>query len=198
MADFIVGFGLIAIIMLVTALASGLVERSPLSFPLLFLGLGFLVGERGLGLISMGPRDPVLEMVATLTLALVLFLDAVNLQMDELGKRLLIPALILGPGTLLIIALGAVSLSVLLGFGWVVAFIGGAILASTDPVVLREIVRDQRIPRSVRQVLKIEAGTNDVVVQNLQAQSYRFRTKRHGKAWHGIIAVGRTRQQSAC
>ena len=41
---------------------------------------------------------------------------------------------------------------------------GGAILASTDPVVLREIVRDQRVPRSVRQVLKIEAGMNDMVV----------------------------------
>jgi NhaP-type Na+/H+ or K+/H+ antiporter len=89
-------------------------------------------------------------------------LDAVNLQIEELGKRWLIPALILGPGTLLIIALGAVPLALLLGFGWIVAFIGGAMLASTDPVVLREIVRDQRIPRSVRQVLKIEAGTNDV------------------------------------
>jgi len=31
-------------------------------------------------------------------------------------------------------------------------------------VVIREIVRDQRIPRSVRQVLKIEAGMNDIVV----------------------------------
>ena len=75
-----------------------------------------------------------------------------------------LPALVLGPGTGLIIALGAVPLALLLGFGWVVAFIGGAVLASTDPVVLREIVRDARIPRSVRQVLKIEAGTNDIIV----------------------------------
>ena len=69
-----------------------------------------------------------------------------------------------GPGTGLIIALGAVPLALFLGFGWLMAFIGGAILASTDPVVLREIVRDHRIPRSVRQVLKIEAGMNDIVV----------------------------------
>lgn len=72
--------------------------------------------------------------------------------------------MVLGPGTGLIIAFGAVVIVVLFDFGWVVAFIGGAVLASTDPVVLREIVRDERIPRSVRQVLKIEAGTNDVVV----------------------------------
>lgn len=76
-----------------------------------------------------------------------LFLDAVKLQVDELGKRWLVPALVLGPGTGIIIALGAVSLALIFEFGWVVAFIGGAILASTDPVVLREIVRDQRLPR---------------------------------------------------
>lgn len=39
-----------------------------------------------------------------------------------------------------------------------------AILSSTDPVVLRDMVRDQRIPRSVRQALRTEVGTNDIVV----------------------------------
>ena len=36
---------------------------------------------------------------------------------------------------MLISVLGAVPLALLLGFGWIMAFIGGAILASTDPVV---------------------------------------------------------------
>ena len=157
-------FGLIAAVLVVTALASGAVERSPLTFPLLFLGLGVLLGERGVGLLQIGPHSPILEVVATLTLSLVLFLDAVNLQVHELGKRWMVPFLILGPGTGLIIALTAVPLSLLLGFSWLMAFVGGAVLASTDPVVLREIVRDTRIPRSVRQVLKIEAGMNDIVV----------------------------------
>ena len=158
MPGFVLAFGLLAIILTVTALASGLVERSPLTFPLIFLGFGFLLGGGGLGFIDMGPHDQGLEVVATLTLSLVLFLDATKLQLEELGKRWLAPALVLGPGTGLIIALGAVPLALLLDFGWVVAFTGGAILASTDPVVLREIVRDRRIPRSVRQVLSIEAS----------------------------------------
>ena len=136
-------------------LASGLVERSPLSFPLIFLGLGFLLGSKGLDQLDVGPHSPFLEVVATLTLALVLFLDAVKLQVTELGKRWLVPALILGPGTGLIIAIGALPFGLFLNFGWILAFIGGAVLASADPVVLREIVRDERIPRSVRQVLKI-------------------------------------------
>ena len=164
MPEFILVFGVIAVVLTVTALASGLVERSPLSFPLIFLGLGFLLGCRGFDVLDVGPHSPFLEVVATLTLALVLFLDAVKLQVDELGKRWLVPALILGPGTALIIGVGALPFGLYLNFGWILAFIGGAVLASTDPVVLREIVRDERIPRPVRQVLKIEAGMNDLVV----------------------------------
>jgi NhaP-type Na+/H+ or K+/H+ antiporter len=130
----------------------------------MFLGFGLLIGPRGLGIIELGPQDATLEVVATLTLSLVLFLDAVRLQVDELGKRWLILFMVLGPGTGLIIVLGAVPIALLVGFGWLIAFIGGAILASTDPVVLREILRDSRIPRSVRQILRIEAGMNDLVV----------------------------------
>ena len=91
--------------------------------------------------------------MATLTLASVLFLNAVKLQVTELGKRWLVPALILGPGTGLIIAIGALPFGLFLNFGWILAFIGGAVLASTDPVALRDFVRDERIPRPVRQTL---------------------------------------------
>ena len=164
MPDPFLAFALVATVLTVTALASGLVERSPLSFPLIFLGFGLVLGEGGVGVVEMGADDATLYLVSTLTLSLVLFLDAVKLQINELGRRWVVPVLILGPGTGLIIALGAVPLALLLGFGWILAFIGGAVLASTDPVVLREIVRDQRIPRSVRQILRIEAGTNDIVV----------------------------------
>ena len=156
-------FGVVAVILLVTALASGIVERFPLSFPLMFLGQGLVLGKQGFGANELGPHDQILEVTATLTLAPVLFLDAAQLQIKELGRRWLVPSLILGSGTALVISLGAVPLALLIGFGWVIAFISGAILASTDPVVLREILRDHRIPRSVRQVLRIEAGMNDIV-----------------------------------
>lgn len=164
MPDFLAIFDIIAIILLVPALASGIVARTPLSFPILFMGLGILLGGNFLGFIDVDAHSPLLEVVATFTLVLVLFLDAINLQIDELGRRWLIPALILGPGTAIIIALGAVPLALMLGFGWILAFLGGAILASTDPVVLRELMRDRRIPRSIKQILRIEAGTNDLIV----------------------------------
>ena len=162
MPDLVLAFGLVAAVLMITALASGVVERSPLSFALLFLGLG--IALHAADVVDIDAHSPALEAVAALTLALVLLLDAARLQLDELGRRWVVPTLILGPGTALIMLLGALPIGLLLDVGWLVAFMGGAVLASTDPVVLREIVRDERIPRSVRQVLKLEAGLNDIVV----------------------------------
>lgn len=162
MPDLLTAFSLLAVVLMLSALVSGLVERAPLSFPLLFLGIGVLIGERGLGLVRTDAHDGALEAVATLSLALVLFLDAVKLRFDERGWA--VPALILGPGTLLTIAIVAVAAFALLAVPPLVAVLLGAILASTDPVVLRDVTRDHRLPRSVRRTLSIEAGTNDAVV----------------------------------
>ena len=162
--DLLTGFALMAAILTASALLAGIVERAPVSFPMLFLGLGFLIGPRGIELVDVGIHDPALEVVATTTLALVLFLDAVNLEAARERHEWLIPALSLGPGTLLIVLMVAGSAILLLDVSPVIAFLLGAILSSTDPVVLRDVVRDKRLPGSVRQALKIEAGTNDVIV----------------------------------
>lgn len=155
---------MMAAVLTISALMAGIVERAPLSFPMLFVGLGFLTGPRGLDLVEIRLHDGALEIVATATLALVLFLDAVNLEFARERREWLVPALSLGPGTLLIVVMIAGSAMLLLGVSPIVAFLLGAILSSTDPVVLRDVVRDKRLPTSVRQALKIEAGTNDVIV----------------------------------
>ena len=65
MPDLLTAFGLVAIVLTVSALASGVVERAPISFPIIFLGIGLLLGERGLGVIQVGPHDRTLEVVAS-------------------------------------------------------------------------------------------------------------------------------------
>ncbi|MEZ4569235.1 MAG: cation:proton antiporter [Thermomicrobiales bacterium] len=146
-------------------LASRLRRReTPLSFPMIFMGIGVLIGDRGLGLIDIDSHDPTLEVLGIVTLSLVLFLDALNLRLEEFGNEWLLPVLALGPGTFLTIAMTAAGSVWLFGFSWSIALMIGAILASTDPVVLREVVRDRRIPGSVRRSLTAEAGTNDLVV----------------------------------
>lgn len=164
MPDLLSLFALIGVVLTVSALASGLVERAPLSFPILFLGLGFVLGERGLGFVRVTLHDPLLEAVAIISLIFVLFLDAIKIQPAEFRKGWFVPMLVLGPGTLLTISGVAAAAWALLGTNLIHSLLLGAILASTDPVVLRDVVRNPKIPRPVRETLSIEAGTNDLVV----------------------------------
>lgn len=164
MSLLVLGFAVVAIVLLISALASGIIERAPISFPIIFLGLGFLLGGQGLRMVVMDVHNPALEAIAVVSLSLVLFLDAVKMQLDELRRNWLVPVLTLGPGTLLIIAGIALASYLLVGTTPVQSLLLGAILASTDPVVLRDVLRNERIPRSVRQALGVEAGMNDIVV----------------------------------
>jgi len=164
MPGFLTSFAIIALVLLIAAIFSGLVERSPVSFPMIFLGLGFLFGSHGLGIIQITPHDPTLETIAILSLSFVLFLDALNLRFDDLGKDWMVPMLSLGPGTVVTMVLISLAAGLLLRFALIPSLLLGAVLSSVDPVLLRDVVRDERIPRSIRQSLKIEAGTNDIIV----------------------------------
>lgn len=157
-------FVILATVLTVAALASGVVDRAPLSLPIVFVALGLILGPGVLNVIQVGPTNPALGAVAALNLALVLFLDAARFDIDELRREWRVPLLDLGPGTLLTIVGVAVGAAILLHTSLVQSILLGAILASTDPIVLRDITRDERIPRSVRRTLTIEAGTNDIIV----------------------------------
>jgi NhaP-type Na+/H+ or K+/H+ antiporter len=80
----------------------------------------------------------------------------------KLQRRL--AALILGPGTLLPAALIALAAWRLLDLPVPAAAILGAALASTDPVLLRTLVRHSALPAPARLGLRLESGMNDVIL----------------------------------
>jgi NhaP-type Na+/H+ or K+/H+ antiporter len=164
MPDLLTAFAIIGVVLMLAALTSGIVERTPVSFPMIFLGLGFLAGGHGLNIIRIGAHDPTLETVSTISLAFVLFLDAVNLRFDEIGNEWVVPALSLGPGTLLTILFASLAAYFILKLAPIQAFLLGSIIASVDPVLLRDVFRDERLPRSIRESLKIESGSSDVLI----------------------------------
>src|SRR5204863_5984456 len=155
---------LIGIVVLVSSLLSGWVDRTGLPQVAIFLLLGLVLGPSGLGLLDLNLRSPSLQVIATLALVLVLFSDAIGVDISELRRNRRLGLFVLGPGTLLPALLIAVTGWLLLGLSVPGALILGAALASTDPVLLRSLVRRPELPGDARIALRLEGGMNDVVL----------------------------------
>lgn len=155
---------IIGIVIIVSALLSGLIERSGLPQVAVFLALGAALGPFGLRVLNIGLDSAALRVVATLSLALVLFTDAVSLNIAEVKRRGALALRLLGPGTLLTAALIALAGWLILGLPAPGAAILGAALASSDPVLLRGLLRRRDIPADARHALHLESGLNDVVL----------------------------------
>jgi NhaP-type Na+/H+ or K+/H+ antiporter/rhodanese-related sulfurtransferase len=155
---------LIGVVIVVSALLSGFVERSNFPQVAVFLILGAVLGPSGVNVLHVGLDSPVLRVVATLSLALVLFVDALNLNLAEVRKKAVLTSAILGPGTLAATLLMGLAGHYLLGLDGPQAAILAAALASTDPVILRGLLRRPDLPGPVRLSLKLESGLNDVVL----------------------------------
>ena len=163
--EFIVaGLALIGIVIVVSALLSGLIDRSGLPQVAVFIAIGAALGPAGLGVFNMTLDSPILRVVATLSLTLVLFTDAVALNIKEVRRRGGLAFRMLGPGTVLCAAITALAAWWLLKLPPASAAILGAALASTDPVLLRGLLRRRDIPVEARQALQLESGLNDVVL----------------------------------
>src|SRR2546426_1808655 len=161
---FVLTLALVGVVIIIAALLSGLIDRSDLPQIGVFLALGAMLGPAGLGLLDITLESPILRIVATLSLVLVLFTDAVGLSIAEVRRHGALAFRVLGPGTLLSAALTALSGWLLLEIPLAAAAMLGAALASTDPVMLRGLLRRPGLPEPVRLALRLESGLNDAVL----------------------------------
>jgi sodium/hydrogen antiporter len=162
--SFAATLALLGIVIMVSALLSGFIERSGMPQVAVFLAIGAALGPAGLGALTLTLDSSALRVVATLSLTLVLFTDAVTLDLSEMRRHALLALRVLGPGTLLSAALVAVAGRWVLDLSWPAATVLGAALASTDPVLLRSLLGRRDIPRAARQALRMESGLNDAVL----------------------------------
>ena len=73
------------------SVVAGRVERTPITGPIVFMAFGFFVGPLGLGWMELDATNQDLRLLADLTLALVLFIDAANADASVLRTSTLIP-----------------------------------------------------------------------------------------------------------
>src|SRR5688500_13876619 len=163
-AELASALALIGIVVLVASLLSGVIERSGLPQVGIFLILGAVLGPAGLGLVNLDLQSPTLQVIVTLALVLVLFSDAILVDMREVKQQHRLALLVLGPGTLIPAWLIAMAGWLLLGLSPAESAILGAALASTDPVLLRNLLRRPSLPGTARVALRLESGMNDAVL----------------------------------
>jgi NhaP-type Na+/H+ or K+/H+ antiporter len=154
-ACFVFGFGLV----------SRRLTDSPLTPPLVFVGLGVLFGPWGLDWLHLGVEHGAMHLLAELTLILVLFGDAARIDLSALRRELGLPVRLLAIGMPLTILFGAlVGKWLFPQLGWLEAAVLGAVLAPTDAALGQAVVSNSAVPTRVRQALNVESGLNDGIV----------------------------------
>jgi NhaP-type Na+/H+ or K+/H+ antiporter len=143
------------------ALVSGVARRSFLSLTAMFVLAGFALGQGGLEVLDFDPRSGFVQTLAVIALILLLFRDGLEVEAEMLQTawRLPLRKLVLAmPLTGALVALAAKALTDL---SWTEAFLLGALLSPTDPVLSSSVVTNPRVPRVVRHSLNLESGMND-------------------------------------
>ena len=143
------------------ALLSGLARRSILSLTAVFVLLGVVLGDGGVSVLNFDPRSGFVEGLALTALVLIVFRDGLEVEAEMLQKawrpplRKLVLAMPITAGII------AVATHVLTDLSWTQAFLLGALLSPTDPVLSSSVVTNPRVPRIVRHSLNLESGLND-------------------------------------
>ena len=159
--DLIVIWALLIGLVLVAGVSKR-VRNTVITLPMLYVLFGLAAGVLFSDHITLTFNDPVVETIATLTLALVLATDASRIKIKRPLSNYTMPLRLLGIGLPLTIALGAVVGSFLFGqVGIWEAAVLAVILAPTDASLGQSVVSNKLVPARIRQALNIESGLND-------------------------------------
>jgi NhaP-type Na+/H+ or K+/H+ antiporter len=147
-------------ILALTAFLSGWFHGTVLSISVLSVVAGVVLALAGL--LDPDPKAMVVVFLVEIALLLTLFSDGLYAERELLRREWHAPAralVIAMPITLLLLAVVAKGL-----FGelsWGEAFLLGAVLSPTDPVVTSTVVTSRNVPAVIRHTLNLESGLND-------------------------------------
>lgn len=170
------------------ALVSGIARRSVLSLTALFVLAGFAIGPGGFDLVRFDAHSGFVSDLAFVALIVILFRDGLEVDGELLQHAWHLPLrklVVAMPVTACCVALAA---RVLVGLSWTEAFLVGALLSPTDPVLSSSIVTDARVPRLVRHSLNLESGLNDgLALPAVLAFAAALRSDTHDFVWWRFV-----------
>jgi potassium/hydrogen antiporter len=147
------------LVLLASIVATRAASRVGLPSLLLFLAVGVVVGEDGLGLNF--ENYQLADHLGTVALAIILIEGGLTTRFADV-RRVLAPAGMLATlGVAVSMVVTAAGANLLLGIDWQLAFLLGAIVSSTDAAAVFSVLRVVPLPRRVAGLLEAESGFND-------------------------------------
>ena len=151
----------LSLVVLAYGLVSAIVPRTIVTGPMLFVAIGMGLTKLTANSIE-ADAGVMLEVIAELTLVVLLFTDASRIDTRSLMRELGFPIRLLGVGLPLTILLGTlIGKLILPEFTWWEVALLSAILAPTDAALGQAVVSSPRVPLRIRQSLNVESGLND-------------------------------------
>lgn len=144
------------------ALVSKRLAKTPITGPMIFVAAGVLIGPASLGALDLSLTNDLIGVLLEIALVIVLFTDAVAIDLRALRQESFVPGRLLGLGLPLTIGAGLGAALLLFGeLGLWEAAVLAVVLSPTDAALGQAVVTNRRVPRVVRQGLNVESGLND-------------------------------------
>jgi potassium/hydrogen antiporter len=139
---------------------------------LLFLGLGLVMGESGIG-ISFDNAD-LAQALAFAALVVILAEGGLTTRWSDIKASAILAALLATVGVLISVGLMTLFVHYVLGLPFWIAVLLGAVTSPTDAAAVFSVLRHVPVPHSLRGALEAESGLNDAptVLLVLLASSY--------------------------
>jgi cell volume regulation protein A len=152
-----------AAVLLVAVSAVRLSSRTGLPSLLIYLGIGVLLGESGVGGIAFD--DPQLAQgLGVCALVVILAEGGLTTRWREVRPALPLAGVLSTVGVAVSVAVVAVAAHHLFGMPWQLALLAGAVLSSTDAAAVFATLRRLRLRPRLGAVLEAESGLNDAPV----------------------------------
>ena len=148
-----------ALVLLASIVATRVATRVGLPSLLLFLGVGVLLGEDGLGLAF--DNVTLVQDLGTAALVIILVEGGLTTHFSDVRKSLAPAGALATLGVGISTVVTAAGAHLLLGIDWQLALLLGAIVSSTDAAAVFSVLRVLPLPRRLAGLLEAESGLND-------------------------------------
>ncbi len=152
----------VAAVVLGYGLFSRRLQTTFVTGPMVFVAVGIVLGEDGAGVLASNMDEGFVRLLAEATLVLLLYTDAIRIDLSILRHQAVLPGRLLGVGLPLTVLAGmVVALWIVPGLALWEAALVAAILSPTDAALGQAVVTSDAVPVRIRQALNVESGLND-------------------------------------